>query len=138
MLLLLLSGLQLLIGIILLITLNYISVASYGEFKPSGFFYFILIVFFIIEPIFTVTYFFMNSKSHCNVYENAVTGRSSMGLTSPMQDFILSYEDIINVTSSGKSLILYTNHASYTVLAMTNLNPALQEIRARMQGEARR
>lgn len=78
---------------------------------------------------------FLGSKSYCEVYENAVTGRTALSRrdpNAPMQDFDLSYRDIENVTEAGKSILIYTKYATLEVLALKNRAEAVSEIRARM------
>lgn len=80
---------------------------------------------------------FLGSKSYCDVYEYAVEGMTALSRTnpnSPMQHFEIQYQDIANITESGKMLCIYTQYTTYEVLAMRNRAEALKEIRMRMTG----
>lgn len=75
-----------------------------------------------------------NLKSYCEVYENAVVGTTTMGLTTPVQNFEIRYDEIMNVTESGKSIQIYTQYTTYKTIALANATAAVSEIRARMKG----
>ena len=77
-----------------------------------------------------------NSKSYCEVYEYAVVGTTSLSWNTPnapVQDFDIPYREIKNVTSSGKSILIYTNYATYNVTAAANCAQAVSAIRSRLQ-----
>ncbi len=81
---------------------------------------------------------FRSARSYCSVYENGVTGvtgPSANDLKAAMRSFEIGYDEILNVTESGKTLCLYTPYEKYTVLALANRAEALREIRARMCGK---
>ena len=81
---------------------------------------------------------FYAARSHCCVYENGVAGVTELSVSNPkatMQNFEIGYDEILNVTESGKTLCLYTLYEKYTVLALVNRAEALREIRARMCGK---
>lgn len=95
---------------------------------------FIVIGFFVF-PIIELVILFLGSKSYCDVYENAVVGTTSMSVNNPkapMQNFEITYDEIQNVTESGKALIIYTQYTTYEVLALKNRPEALKAIRAKM------
>lgn len=76
-------------------------------------------------------------KSHCNVYEKAVTGITCFNFSLlhydvSMQKFTVRYEDIMDVTEGKNSLFIYTKYTTYEVYAMTNRGQALQEIKKRI------
>lgn len=83
---------------------------------------------------------FLGFKSYCDVYERGVKGTTGMSANknaAPQQNFQLSYRDILNVTESGKTIFLYTNHGNFEVLALKNRAEAVQEIRRRIAGQGR-
>lgn len=89
----------------------------------------------IISPIL----FIIGSKSHCNVYENGVTGITSLSLShpnTPMQNFRITYDEIINVAEARNTLYIYTKYTTYEILAITNRAVAIESIRSRMSGNA--
>lgn len=88
---------------------------------------------FLISPVFAV----IGNRSHCNVYENGVAGITGLSLShpnTPMQSFCISYDEIINVTESGRTIFIYTKYCTYEILAMKNRAEAAQIIRSRMSG----
>ncbi len=92
---------------------------------------------FIISPIFVFIIVFKGNKSHCDVYENGVAGITGLGLNNsntPMQNFCISYDEIVNITESSKSILIYTKYCTYEVLAKKNRAEAAQIIRSRMSG----
>ena len=77
----------------------------------------------------------LGHKSYCDVHENGVSGMTALNLNNPnapMQKFSIAYDEIINVTESTKTLIIYTQYAVYEVLAREHRKEALEEIRNRM------
>ncbi len=84
---------------------------------------------------------FKRFKSYCAVYEKGVVGTTGMAeirdgkKDAPQQDFELAYSDIVNVTESGKTILIYTNYGTFEVLALKNRVEATQEIRKRMTGK---
>lgn len=96
----------------------------------------VLIVGLLAMAAFGLITTFLGSQSFCDVYENAVVGKTALSRNqpnTPMQSFELNYNEITNVTEAGKSLIIYTNYMKYEVLALKNRTEALREIRKRMQ-----
>ncbi len=92
-------------------------------------------VFMIGKAAFDLIVVAQNSKSYCDVYENAVLGRTCLSYSSPntpVQDFRLKYNEIQNVTPSGKIIIIYTAYTKLEVVALANQNEAIQEIQKRM------
>ena len=88
---------------------------------------------FLISPVFAV----IGNRSHCNVYENGVAGITGLSLShpnTPMQSFCISYDEIVNVTESGRTIFIYTKFCTYEILAMKNRAEAVQIIRSRMSG----
>lgn len=86
-------------------------------------------------PALMLSIVFLGSKSYCDVYENVVSGRTALSINNPkapMQDFEVTYDDIQNITETHKRLIIYTQYASYEVLAMRNCSQAVQEIRQKI------
>lgn len=97
----------------------------------------VAIAFLIGWPTFQLVTAFMGSRSYCDVYEHGVagtTGLSAANPNSPMQNFELGYDEIVNVTESGKTLFIYTQYAVLEILALKNRTEAAQEIRKRMTG----
>ncbi|MBQ9832247.1 MAG: hypothetical protein IJO48_00795 [Clostridia bacterium] len=81
---------------------------------------------------------FLAQKSYCAVYENKVSGITALNMKESdkaLQTFEVKYDEILNVTEAGKKLCIYTAYATYDVLAMTNREEALKEIKARMCGK---
>lgn len=92
-----------------------------------------LILSFIMYPVIG----FIGFKSYCNVYENSVTGMTGLSIShpnEPMQKFDINYNEIINVTESGKTIFIHTQYTKYEILAMTNRDEAIKEIKKRMTG----
>lgn len=85
-------------------------------------------------PVFTI----IGNRSYCDVYENTVTGMTGLSLSNPnapMQKFDIGYDEIMNVTESGKTIFLHTSYMTYEVLAMSHRSDAVKEIRKRMTGK---
>ncbi len=81
---------------------------------------------------------FLGGRSYCEVYERAVVGMTCLSTrdrNAPMQRIDLPFSDIVNVTEAGKTIILYTNHGAFDLLALKNREQAIQEIRKRMTGK---
>lgn len=98
----------------------------------------VLGVFMIGEAAFNLITLNQNSKSYCDVYENAVLGRTCLSYSSPntpVQNFTLSYDEIANVTESGKNIIIYTKYTQLEVVALKNRAEAVRAIRARIGGQ---
>lgn len=96
------------------------------------------VAFFFGYGVFNLVTAFQGSKSFCDVYENVVVGKTGLSYRdpkAPMQDFEISFQEIMNVTESGKTLLIYTEYATYEVLALKNREKAAKEIRARMTGK---
>ena len=77
----------------------------------------------------------MQSRSYCEIYENAIAGKTAMSgndTKSVMEDFEISYNDISSVSQSGKFIIIYTKYANYRVLANNNRDEAARQIRSRL------
>lgn len=70
--------------------------------------------------------------SYCEVYEECVVGVTN-SFKEPVQKFEISYNDIKNVTESGKVINIYTSYATHTVFAMKNRAKVIEEIRARIE-----
>lgn len=95
----------------------------------------VIIAFLIAFPSFLLIMSVKGSKSYCDVYEYAVAGMTCLSASNPnavMQNFELPYQQIVNLTSSSKTITIQTNHGSYEVLALKNRDEAMQEIRSRM------
>jgi len=93
----------------------------------------ILIALMFAYPVLVI----IGNRSYCNVYENSVVGITGMNLSHlshPMERFELSYNEIYNVTESGKTLFIRTSYKTFEVLAMKNRTEAVKEIRQRMTG----
>ncbi len=82
----------------------------------------------------------LGQKSYCEVHENGVVGMTGLSLSNPnapMQKFSLAYNEIINITESSRTLLIYTQYATYEVLAREHRKEALMEIRNRMLGKSK-
>lgn len=87
----------------------------------------------LFSPVFVI----IGNRSHCNVYENGVAGITGLSLShpnTPMQSFCISYDEIVNVTESSKTIIIYTKYCTYEILAIKNRAEAIQIIRSKMSG----
>ena len=91
--------------------------------------FFILPIFYLVIQIFAM-------KSHCILYENAVTGTTL--LASGMKSFILSYDDIVGVTEtkltkSKRRICIQTKYDKYEVLAFKNADEAVKILREKIE-----
>lgn len=96
----------------------------------------VLVIMMFSYPVFII----IGNRSYCDVYENRVTGITGMSLknpNAPMQKFDIGYDEIINVTESGKTIFIHTFYMTYEVLAMTRRSDAVKEIRKRMIGKTK-
>jgi len=79
------------------------------------------------------------SESYCDVYENVIIGKSgpsSVGkITSPVQDFCFTYDEILNVTESKNILTLYTEYTSVSFIAITKRAEIVQALRSKIEKE---
>ncbi len=92
----------------------------------------------ILYPTYNLILVFAGSKSYCDVYEDGVSGRTALSRNNPgipMQDFEISFSEIVNVTNAGKRIMIYTKFATFEVMALQNCAPAVSEIRSRMTGK---
>ena len=90
-----------------------------------------------IYPLINILLSFARFNSYCDGYEKSVSGKTGMSFSNtkaPVQDFELSYNEILNVTASGKSIIIYTQYTNYEVSAFENQTEVVNAIRARMTG----
>ena len=61
-------------------------------------------------------------KSYCDVHENGIIGMTGLSLSNPntpMQKFSITYDEIINITESSRTLLIYTQYTTcllYTYL----------------------
>ena len=81
---------------------------------------------------------YFSNKSYCEVYETVVSGVTAFNFSKPQGPVTISYNDITNISESGRILIIYTNYATYEFLAMDSKNraEAIKEIRLRMGDKA--
>ncbi len=93
----------------------------------------------IISTIFAVVYYVWAianmisvSRSHLYVYDDHIEGVTVMGLTSSNVSFSLTYDQISQVETAKKQIIIYTSFTKYTVMAMNNQYRAQEEIRKRL------
>ncbi len=92
-----------------------------------------LIGFLLAYPIILILAY----RSHCLVYENAVVGITTMSNNEKsLQKFVLSYDQIVNVTLSKSVIQIYTPYSTFQVLGGSNRAEAIHEIRSRMRGIA--
>ncbi len=90
-------------------------------------------LFFFLYPLLASMRFY----SYCNVYESGVCGVTALNIFRPnnaMKKFDVAYNEILNVSDTGKSLILHTQYADFEVLVFKNGQEALKEIKARACG----
>ncbi len=79
----------------------------------------------------------LGKKSYVAAYEKRVVGTTALSWAdtkAPMQNFELRYEEIVNVSESGKTITIYTAYEKYNVLALKNRGEIMQVIRQRMSG----
>ncbi len=70
-------------------------------------------------------------KSQLYIYENCVEGTAvtqSSGLSSSLENFCLSYNDISNISSMERFVIIYTQWQTYKVLAFNKHNEIIRII----------
>lgn len=94
----------------------------------------VAVVYLFLYPVITM----IGNRSYCEIYENAVVGMTSLSLSQPnmpMQKFEITYDEIMNTTEAGKTLHIYTQYATYDVLAMKNRSAVANEIRARISSK---
>lgn len=96
----------------------------------------------IISTIFAVVYYVWAianmisvSRSHLYVYDDHIEGVTVMGLTSSNVSFSLTYDQISQVETAKKQIIIYTSFTKYTVMAMNNQYRAQEEIRKRISAK---
>ena len=122
---------------VLMIIMGLVFLAiPFDEIFGSAVFGYIISLVVVIDGVFNLILVSKNSKSYCDVYEYAVVGTTSLSWNTPnapVQDFELRYHEIKNVTDSGKSIVIYTDYATYNVVAAENCASAVSAIRSRMQ-----
>lgn len=96
----------------------------------------------IISTIFAVVYYVWAianmisvSRSYLYVYDDHIEGVTTMGLTSSNVSFSLTYDQISQVETAKKQIIIYTSFTKYTVMAMNNQYHAQEEIRKRISAK---
>lgn len=133
------NGLLILIGCILLFSgiLDDLAHEFFGSSSSSWLLYILILACSILFPVFSMIVSLSNLNSYCDVYEKSVSGKTGMSFTdtkAPVQTFELSYNEIVNVTESGKNIIIYTQYGKYEVAACKNQTEVVNAIRARMTG----
>lgn len=91
----------------------------------------------IAYAVFMCVSVWLGKKSYVAAYENRVVGTTALSLSdakAPMQNFELHYEEIVNVSESGKTITIYTAYEKYNVLALKNRGEIIRAIRQRMSG----
>ncbi len=91
----------------------------------------------IAYAAFMCVFVWLGKKSYVAAYENRVVGTTALSLAdakTPMQNFELRYEEIVNVSESGKTITIYTAYEKYNVLALKNREEIMRAIRQRMSG----
>lgn len=92
-----------------------------------------LIGFLLAYPIILILAY----RSHCLVYENAVVGITTMSNNEKsLQKYVLSCDQIVNVTLSKSVIQIYSSYSTFQVLGGSNRAEAIHEIRSRMRGIA--
>ncbi len=89
----------------------------------------------IAYSLFEIMLVFFGTKSYCAVYENGISGITAFGIgvKEPQQAVSLSFNEIENVSMSGKSIIVYTKFGKFLFSALKNGPEAVQAIRRGMQ-----
>lgn len=116
----------------------------FGSFKMTGLLYYGFGLFAIFEGIYLFAINYKRNQSYCEVYEEGVVGVTGKNyrlrdINESPQGFDLAYEDIINVTDSGKTFCIYTAYGSFEVVKKgrkAEQEQMLREIRDRMAGKA--
>lgn len=128
--------LEVIMGIVLFFSIGFLKTV-FEEMLDIGAVGVIIGVFGGFSCLFSPVFVSIGNRSHCNVYENGVAGITGLSLShpnTPMQNFSISYDEIVNVTESSKTIIIYTKYCTYEILAMKNRTEAAQIIRSRMTG----
>ena len=91
---------------------------------------------FTILPIYYLIINILAMKSHCVLYENAVTGTTL--LANGMKSFVLSYDEIVGVTESKmtkskRRICIQTKYDKYEVLAFKNSAEAVETLRKKIE-----
>lgn len=95
----------------------------------------IMMCFLIIYPTYLLIVNRCRYRSYCEVYEFNVIGRTNLSINNPrepVQDFEVSYPEILNVTEAGWSILIRTQYATYEIYAQKNRTEAIRAIRDRM------
>ncbi len=89
----------------------------------------------IAYSVFEIMLVFFGTKSYCAVYENGISGITAFGIgvKEPQQAVSLSFNEIENVSMSGKSIIVYTKFGKFLFSALKNGPEAMRAIRRGMQ-----
>lgn len=89
----------------------------------------------IAYSVFEIAVVFFGTKSFCAVYENGISGITAFGfgIKEPQQTVNLSFNEIENVSMSGKCIIVYTKFGKFLFSALKNGPEAVQAIRSGMQ-----
>ncbi len=92
-------------------------------------------IFAIISSTYDIAVAIFGTKSYCAVYENGISGITAFGLgvKEPQQTVSLSFNEIENVSMSGKCIIVYTKFGKFLFSALKNGPEAVQAIRRGMQ-----
>lgn len=94
----------------------------------------VALAYLFLYPVFAI----IGNRSYCEIYENAVVGTTGLSFSQPnmpMQKFEITYDEIKNITVSGKTLHIFTQYVTYDVLAMKNRLAAANEIRVRLSSK---
>ena len=103
----------------------------FGSSNADSFVCILAFALFFALPIFYLVINIFAMKSHCVLYENAVTGTTL--LANGMKSFILSYDDIVGVTEtkmtkSKRRICIQTKYDKYEVLAFKNADEAIKTL----------
>ncbi len=80
-------------------------------------------------------FYLMLRLSYCDVYEYGITGRAIWEFSKGMPIFDLGYDEIVNITATKHTLMIYTKYEKLKVMAFKNRQETFMEIRDRVACE---
>lgn len=83
-------------------------------------------------PLYNFTVIWYAQKSYIAVYERCIEGYTVVSKTVPQQQFLIPFQDILNISVATNRISIHTQYATFEVLAMTNCETATEEIRKRL------
>ncbi|MBR2152927.1 MAG: DUF2627 family protein [Clostridia bacterium] len=116
--------------------MKYMSDSMYNQFDNDENTLFYILIFGIFFGISFVIVWVLNEKrkgesSQLYIYEQCVEGNAIMkpyGFNTTFEKFSLSYNDIINISTNEKYVIIYAQNQTYNVLAFNKQNQIIHII----------